>query len=88
MNAAILSFSTSLEVIAAFVIFFAILGFFLWLDYRRLCNKLPTKVEIDENRDFQWPPRNHKRAAASAYTTLYHPTKFLEGEYNGDREDA
>lgn len=58
---AILSFSTSLEVIAAFVLFFAILGFFLWLDYRRILQK-PTKVEIEENRDFQWPARSYKRA--------------------------
>lgn len=34
---AILSFSATLEVIAALVFFFAVLALFLWLDYRRLC---------------------------------------------------
>lgn len=62
MNAAILSFSTTLEVILAFVLFFAMLWFFAWLDYKQIWHKPPTKVEIEENRDFLWPPRNYKRA--------------------------
>jgi len=60
MNAAILSFSTTLEVILAFVLFFAMLWFFAWLDYKHICR--PGHVEVEENRDWFWPPKDYKRA--------------------------
>lgn len=56
---AILSLSASAEVILAAVLFFAAVWFFGWLDYKRICHKAPVSVEVEENRDFQWPPKSY-----------------------------
>lgn len=55
---AILSLSPTLHVVLALAAFFAILWFAAWLDYRRLCRRLPKQPVAERpDRDWLFPPK-------------------------------